>query len=82
VESPIGNGSESPNELWTKTLRAIGRDYKLCELCSYPGGKATWGHAVCSKDYGNCLILLFVQRSHCTRSFGDHQTRLEASGFG
>jgi len=78
----MGNGSESPNELWTKTLRAIGRDYKLCELCSYPGGKATWGHAVCSKDYGNCSILWFVQRSHCTRSFGDHQTRLEASGFG
>jgi len=50
----MGNDSESPNELWIETLGAIGGDYRLCELCSYPGGKATWGHAVCSKDYGNC----------------------------
>jgi len=78
----VGNDSESPNELWTKTLGAIDGDYRLCELCSCPGGKTTWGYAVCSKDYGNCSILWFVQRSHCTISFGDHQTRLEASGFG
>ena len=78
----MGNDSESPNELWTETLGAIGGDYRLCELCSCPGRKATWGHAVCSKDYGNCLILWFVQRSHRTRSYGDHHTRLEASGFG
>jgi len=37
----MGNDSESPNELWTETLDAIGGDYMLCELCSYPGGKAT-----------------------------------------
>jgi len=74
----MGNGSESPDDLWTKTLGAISRDYKLCELCSCLCGKATWGHAVCSNDYGNCSILWFVQRSHCTRSSGDHQTRLEA----
>jgi hypothetical protein len=82
VESPIGNDSESPNELWIKMLGAIGRDYRLCELYSCPSGKAIWGHAVCSKDFRNCSILWFVQRSHCIRSFGDHQTRLEASSFG
>jgi len=53
----MGNGSESPNELRTKTLDAIGRHYRLYELCSCPCGKATWGHAVCSKDYGNYSIL-------------------------
>ena len=53
----MGNGSESHNELWTKTLGAIGRDYRLCELCSCLGVKATWGHAVCSKDYENHSIL-------------------------
>ena len=57
----MGNDSESPNELWTKTLGTISRDYRLCELCSCPSGKAIWGHAVCSKDYENCLILWFVQ---------------------
>jgi hypothetical protein len=56
----MGNDSESPNELWTKTLGAIGGDYRLCELSSCPGGKAIWGYAVCSKDYGNCSILWFV----------------------
>jgi hypothetical protein len=78
----VGNNSESPHELWTETLGAFGKDHRLCKLCSCPCGKATWGHAVCSKDYGNCLILWFVQRSNCTRSCGDHHTRLEASGFG
>ena len=78
----MGNDSESPNELWTKTLGAISRDYRLCELCSCLSGKATWGHGVCSKHYRNYSILWFVQISHCTRSFGDHQIRLEASGFG
>ena len=77
----MGNNSESPNELWTETLGAIGGDYRLCDLCSCPGRKAG-GHAVCSKDYRNCSILWFVQRSHRIKSFGDHQTRLEASGFG
>jgi len=28
----MDNGSESPDELWEKTLGAIGRDYRLCEL--------------------------------------------------
>jgi len=50
----VGNDSESPHELWTETLGAFGRDHRLCKLCSCPCGKATWGHAVCSKDYGCC----------------------------
>jgi len=78
----MDNDSESPNELWTETLVAIGGDYMLCELCFSPGRKATCRHAVCSKVYGNCSVLWFVQRSHYTRSFGDHQIRLEAFGFG
>ena len=78
----MGHNSECPNEFWAKTLGAIGRGYRLRELCSCPGGKATWGHVVYSKDYGNCSILWFVQRSHRIKSFGDHQTRLKASGFG
>jgi hypothetical protein len=57
----MGNDSESPDDLWTKTLGSIGRDYKLCELCSCPCGKATWGHAFCSKDYENCSILWFFK---------------------
>ena len=53
----MGNDSEGPNELWTKTLGSISRDYRLCELCSGLSGKATWGHVVRSQDYGNCSIL-------------------------
>jgi len=53
----MGNDSESPDELWIEMFGAIGGDYRLCELCSCLGRKATWGHAVCSKDYGNCSIL-------------------------
>jgi hypothetical protein len=30
----MGNDNECLDELWTKTLGAIGRDYMLCELCS------------------------------------------------
>jgi hypothetical protein len=37
----MGNDSECLDELWTKTLGAIGTDYMLCELCSCPCGKAT-----------------------------------------
>ena len=53
----MGNDSEGPNKLWTKTLGTISGDYRLCELCSSLSGKATWRHAVCSKDYGNYSIL-------------------------
>jgi hypothetical protein len=28
-------------KLWAKTLGALGRDYRLCELCSCPCGKPT-----------------------------------------
>ena len=82
MESPLGHDSDCPNELWEKTLGSIGRDYQLRKLCSFPCGKETWGHAVCSKDHGNYSICWFVQRWHCKISFGDHQTTLEASGFG
>jgi len=39
----MGNDSESPNELWTETLGAIGGDYRLCELYSCPGGRQLGG---------------------------------------
>ncbi|KAL3565468.1 hypothetical protein D5086_033514 [Populus alba] len=80
--STMDSDNEGPNELWTKALDTIGGDYRLCELCFGFSGKTTWGHAVCSPDYGNCSILWSVQRSHGRRSFGDHQTRLEASSVG
>ena len=56
----MGHNNECPDELWAKTLGANGRDHRLRELCSCPCGKATWGHVVCSKDYGNCSILRVV----------------------
>jgi len=53
----VGHYSGCLGELWAKTLGAFSKDHKLCKLCSYPYGKATWGHAICSKDYRNCSIL-------------------------
>ena len=78
----MANDSKCPDELWTKTLGTVSRDYKLCELCSGFSSKATWGHAVRSQDYGSCSILWVVQRSHCRRGLGNHQIGLEASNVG
>ena len=64
----MGQSSERPNELREKALGSFGRDYPLYELCSFSCGKTTWGHAICSKDHGNCLVFWFVQRSHCTKA--------------